>query len=89
MKQVKINVGYVGLVFKNGDYIRCITAGKHWLKWGQVVKVYNMAHYFTAPIALEILLKDKKLAEILEIIEVSDSEVVMVEKSKRKNSIIF
>lgn len=81
MKQVKINEGYVGLVFKNGDYIRCITAGKHWLKWGQVVKVYNTAHYFTAPIALEILLKDEKLAAMLEVIEVADNEIVVVQKS--------
>lgn len=81
MKQVKINEGYVGLVFKNGDYVKCVTAGKHWVKWGQEVKVYNMAYYFTAPIALEILLKDEQLAAMLEVIEVADNEIVVVQKN--------
>lgn len=82
MKQVKINEGYVGLVFKNGDYVKCITAGKHWVRWGQEVKVYNMAYYFTAPIALEILLRDQKLAALLDIVEVADNEIVIVQKNK-------
>ena len=76
MKQVRINEGYLGLVFKNGDYKRFITAGKHWIGWKEKVNVYNMTTSFTSPIALEILLKDKQLAAMLEIIEVQDNEIV-------------
>jgi hypothetical protein len=81
MKQVRINEGYLGLVFKNGDYKRFITKGKHWIGWRETVKVYNLAHYFTAPVALEILLKDEQLAAMLEIIEVKDYEIVVVYKN--------
>ncbi len=81
MKRVRINEGYVGLVFKNGDYIKVITSGINWIGFRETVKVYNMAHYFTAPVALEILLKDEQLATMLEIVEVKDNEFVIVYKN--------
>jgi hypothetical protein len=81
MKRVRINEGYLGLVFKKGDYQRVITQGKHWIGWNETVNTYNLAHYFTAPVALEILLKDEQLAAMLEVIEVKDNEIVIVYKN--------
>jgi regulator of protease activity HflC (stomatin/prohibitin superfamily) len=81
MKKVRINEGYLGLVFKNGDYKQFITQGTHWIGWKEEVKRYNLAHYFTAPIALEILLKDEQLAAMLEVVEVKDNEIVIVYKN--------
>ncbi|WP_053972049.1 slipin family protein [Mangrovimonas sp. ST2L15] len=78
MKRVRINAGKVGLVFKNGDYIRVITQGTHWVGFRQQVVVYNLASIFSAPIALEILLKDKTLEALLEVVEVKDGELVLV-----------
>lgn len=78
MKQVRINEGYLGLVFKNGNYQRFITAGKHWIGWREKVTVYNLAHSFNTTVALEILLKDEQLAAVLEIVEVKDNEIVIV-----------
>lgn len=81
MKKARISEGYLGLVFKNGDYKRFITHGTHWIGWREEVKGYNLAHYFTSPIALEILLKDEQLAAMLEIVEVKDNEIVVVYKN--------
>lgn len=81
MKQVRINAGKVGLVFKKGDYHSVITKGKHWLGFGQRVLVYSLEQAFTSPIALEILLKDETLAAMLDVIEVNDNELVLVHEN--------
>ncbi len=78
MKRVRINAGKVGLVFKRGDYKRVITQGKHWLGFNQRVLVYNLSQAFATPIALELLLQDKTLEAMLNVIEVKDSEIVLV-----------
>ncbi|WP_250435690.1 slipin family protein [Hanstruepera flava] len=78
MKRVRINAGKVGLVFKNGDYLRVITQGKHWLGFNQRVLMYDLANTFVAPIALELLLTDETLKAMLEIVEVKDGELVLV-----------
>ncbi|WP_111682472.1 slipin family protein [Winogradskyella tangerina] len=78
MLRVRINAGYVGLVFKRGDYLRVITQGVHWLGYKQRVFMYDLASMFTAPIALEILLKDEVLAAMLDVVEVKDGELVLL-----------
>ncbi|WP_223034576.1 slipin family protein [Hanstruepera marina] len=78
MKRVRINAGKVGLVFKNGDYLRVITQGKHWLGFNQRVLMYDLANTFVAPIALELLLKDETLKAMLDVIEVKDGELVLI-----------
>jgi len=78
MKRVRINAGKVGLVFKNGNYQRVITEGKHWLGLNQRVITYSLENAFAAPIALELLLQDKTLEAMLELIEVKESALVLV-----------
>ena len=78
MKQVRINAGNVGLVFKSKDYKRTISQGKHWLGFNERVINYDMLLPFNAPIALDILLQDETLLEKLHVIEVKDSELVLV-----------
>lgn len=88
MKRVRINAGKVGLVFKNGNYLKVITEGKHWLGFNQRVLVYDLANAFATPIALELLLKDKTLEAMLDVIEVKDGELVLVyEKGNFKNTL--
>lgn len=43
MKRIRVNKGFVGLVFKNDDYQRIVTAGKHWLNFGEEVRYCNKA----------------------------------------------
>ena len=78
MKKVRINVGKVGLVFKNGDYQKVITNGTYWLGFNQNVMLYDTTREFTPPIAIEILLQDEKLAEMLTVVDVKDNEFVLV-----------
>ena len=78
MKKVRINAGKVGLVFKNGNYQKVITQGSHWLFLNQNVIVYDLTQEFYANVAIEILLKDTVLSELLEVIEVKDAELVLV-----------
>ena len=88
MKRVRINAGKVGLVFKNGNYFKVITEGRHWLGFNQRVLVYNLANTLATPIALELLLKDKTLEDMLDVIEVKDSELVLVyETGNFKNTL--
>lgn len=78
MQRVRIYAGMVGLVFKNGNYTRVITAGKHWIRFSEQVVTYDLTQAFNAPKALEILLKDQALANMLTIIDVKDDEIVLV-----------
>jgi regulator of protease activity HflC (stomatin/prohibitin superfamily) len=79
MKRVRINAGKVGLIFKNGNYKKVVTAGGYWLRFNQNIVEYNLAHEFNSgTVAAEILLKDTVLAEMLEAVEVKDSEIVLV-----------
>ena len=78
MRRVRINKGKVGLVFRNNDYNRVITEGKSWIRFNEKVLRYNMIMPFNAPVALEILLKDQNLAALLTVVEVTDTELVIL-----------
>jgi len=65
-------------VFKNGNYTSVITEGKHWINFRKQVVKYSLSQPFNAPKALEILLKDQTLADMLTVIEVKDNEIVLV-----------
>ncbi len=82
MKQVRINAGKVGLVFKKGDYQKVLTKGKYLLGFWQKVYKYDLSKAFQTPIALELLVKDKSLEAMLDVIEVKDNELVLVFENK-------
>ena len=88
MKQVRINAGKVGLVFKKGDYQKVLTKGKYWLGFGKDVYIYDLAKTFHTPIALELLVKDKTLEAMLEIVEVKDNELVLVFENNILNTVL-
>ncbi len=77
MKRVRINKGKVGLVFRNGDYIKLLEAGTHWVRYFDKVDVCNMSQPFTLNIELNILLDDKDLTNRLEVVDVMDYEIVI------------
>lgn len=90
MKKVRINAGKVGLVFKNGDYQKVITAGTYWLRFSQNVIEYNLANEFDiSVVAKEVLLKDTVLAEMLEIIEIKDNELVFVYENDNFKKVLY
>ncbi|EPR72449.1 hypothetical protein ADIWIN_2619 [Winogradskyella psychrotolerans RS-3] len=86
MHRERINAGTVGLVFKNGNYTRVITEGKHWIKFSEQVLRCDLSQAFSAPKALEILLKDEVLAAMLTLVDVKDNEIVLVYENKTLNA---
>ena len=77
MKKVKVNAYQVGLVFKNGEYLRLLVSGTYWFWKNEKVYVYEITQAFVPPIELNILLQDKMLADILQVVEVKDNEIVL------------
>jgi regulator of protease activity HflC (stomatin/prohibitin superfamily) len=77
MKRIRINTGKIGLVFRNGDYKRVITEGRHWLYPFDEVIQYDMSKPFYCPIELNILLKDTDIANRLTVVEVRDHEIAL------------
>ena len=72
-----MSAGTIGLVFKKGDYQRVITEGAHWLSFFETVTQYNLAEPFTPTVALNVLLRDNRLAEHLIVVEVGDHEIAL------------
>jgi hypothetical protein len=77
MKQVKINAYQIALVFKNGVYKKMLAEGNYWLWFNETVMIYDVTKPFYAPIELNILLQDTVLSNALQVIEVSDTEIVL------------
>lgn len=88
MKRVRINAGKVGLIFKNGNYQKVITQGTYWLFLNQHVVVYNLAKEFHATVAIEVLLQDSNLSEMLEIIDVKDNELVLIHENNNFTKVL-
>lgn len=77
MKSVRINEGKTGLVFRNGNYNRVITSGTYWIWPNETLYIYDMSKPFHSAVELNLLLKDEKLASMLEVVEVRDTEIVL------------
>lgn len=77
MKQVTINAWQVGLVFKRGVYRRLLKEGNYWFWDNPAVNIYEVTKPFHAPVELNILLQDTRLAEALHVVEVKDNELVL------------
>jgi regulator of protease activity HflC (stomatin/prohibitin superfamily) len=78
MKRMRINAGYVGLVFKKGDYEKVLTPGTYWIAPFKKVLLYDLSKPFNAPVPQELLLEDEKLAALLHQVEVADGNMVVV-----------
>ena len=77
MKQVKINAYQIGLVFKSGVYKKMLQEGNYWLWMNETVLIYDVTKQFNTAAELNILLQDTALAEALQVVEVSDNEIVL------------
>jgi regulator of protease activity HflC (stomatin/prohibitin superfamily) len=77
MKRIKVNAYQVGLVFKNGEYQRVLLSGTYWFWRNETVWIYDITKQFVPPIELNILLQDNVLADILQVVEVKDNEIVL------------
>ncbi len=77
MKRVKINEGKKGLVFNDGNFVKLLNAGAHWVSLFAQVLVYEMAKSFVAPININILLQDEAFVNATTLVEVKENEIVL------------
>jgi regulator of protease activity HflC (stomatin/prohibitin superfamily) len=77
MKKVRINAGFAGLVFRFSNFRKAIPEGTYWLPPASKVMTYDMSKPFFPPVALDVLLRDEKLKEMLILVEVKDNEIVL------------
>jgi hypothetical protein len=77
MKQVKIKAYQIGLVFKNGVYKKMLQEGNYWLWISETALIYDVTKQFNTSAELNILLQDAALAQALQVVEVSDNEIVL------------
>ena len=88
MKKLQVKTNHVALVSKQGELQRVYTAGQYWL-WGEKeVAEYNMSENFGMRRDIEALLQNAELSAMLEVIDVMDSEVVLVYKNKIFNTVL-
>lgn len=78
MKKVMINAYQIGLLYKNGTYVRMLKEGSYWIWPSQKVETYHLTTQFIPLCELNILLKDSELAERLHVINVKDNELVLL-----------
>lgn len=76
--QVEIKAYQKGLLFRKNRYIRLLDEGVHWFLAGDKVLVYDMTKAFVPPLDLNILLQDEALVALLEVVEVGNSEIVLL-----------
>ena len=81
MKFTKVYANKIGLVFKEGNFLRAIGEGKHWLGFGESIQVFDKIGLFSTTIELNILLQDDLLQEALTVIDVKDMEFCIVFKN--------
>jgi len=78
IKNVHIKAYERGLVFKNGNLIDILKEGSFWIFGNKTVEIYDMKNSFKSNTDLTLLLKNEGLKAMLEVVEVKDSEIVLV-----------
>ncbi|QGK72906.1 slipin family protein [Flavobacterium sp. SLB02] len=77
IKRIKIEAYQAGLLFENRKLVAVLQEGLHWTFGNKSVLIYDMNAAFQAPFELNILLQNKDLASMLEVVEVADNEIVL------------
>jgi hypothetical protein len=68
MKRVIINAYQIGLVFKNGAYLRMLKPGSYFLWASEKVEIYSVTRPFVPAHELNIFLRDQELFESLHLV---------------------
>ncbi len=88
MFRVKIKTYEKGLVFEGQDLIKVLSSGKHWNFSNKTIKIYNTLMRFDAPIDLALLLKNEELYKQLDVLEITDEQVILVYRNNILQSIL-
>ena len=78
-RTVRINEGRVGLVYRKGDFLKVLTAGKHRVRLSDEVRLFDRSQALVpAGQELTILLENESLADDLIIQEVPDQHLMLM-----------
>ena len=77
MQRVRINAGKAGLVFRSGDFKRVITEGVYWIYPFETVVQYDMSKPFYPFVEVNLLLRNKQMRELLQVVEIRDNEIAL------------
>ena len=89
MKRVHINVGQIGIVRRDGDYSRILTAGKHWIGFGDQVEECLLDVLYTIDSETNFMLQDPTFKASVVVIEVKDYEVLLRYKGTNFDRVIL
>lgn len=89
MRKMIINENQRGFLFKNGKYIKMLSAGKYYVHGGKVIETMNLDHpIITYTCSLDTVLKDREVADIVSVVEVEDREVALHFVNGKFNSVL-
>ena len=78
MKRLRVNVGKVAIVYKDGDFKRIVTEGVYWLGFGELEEIVDMSlPYHCTNSKLVVLLRDTYFKTLATVVEVGDEEIVL------------
>ena len=86
MKRITINEQEAGLVYKNNQLVKVIFQGKYWFFSGEKVEIYNIYQQF--PKISEGIFENELLKNYLEVIEISDDELVLVSEKNNFKEVL-
>ena len=89
MKNVRINTGYVGLVYRRGDLTEVLTAGTHFVNtFIDTVEIHRAKGKLTSLTDISLLMLNPVLKSLTTLVEVADGEICMVHKNKLFDSVL-
>lgn len=78
MKKIIINEKQRGFLFKNGKYVKMLTAGRYYSYSGKEIEVVDLEQpIVSAKCALDTILNDPAVASAVSVIEVADQEIAL------------
>lgn len=78
MKKIIINENQRGFLFKNGKYVKMLTAGNYYTYGGKEIEVVKLDDpIISDKCTLDTLLNDKELATAVSVIEVGDEKLAL------------
>lgn len=78
MKKIIINENQRGFLFKNGKYVKMLTAGRYYVCGGKEIETVYLDQPITSEkCSLDIILNDKEVASAVSVVEVADQELAL------------
>lgn len=78
MNKITINTGTVGLVTRNDEFQRVLTAGTYRFWRNDAVEVFDLSEAFEPSLDLKMLLKNTSLADLLFTVKVNENNVALL-----------